>query len=294
MSFDLPAIQKSTRRVLKILRQNSRRPNVKIIHDIRANCRSLETAYVTLNLDSKRNQKRLRRELRELRKRAGKVRDMDALTAAALLLQRDHEQDCLVRLLEHLGAERRKYEKKLHSFIKAANPRLMRQVDRASARVEKLLKRAINDPALSNTVPLTVEKTSELGGGLKKPATLTQANLHKYRLKVKKLRNLLQLTRLPGSQEFVADLGEVKDAIGAWHDCQELSSIATEVLDHTPCELRSDLQVMTDAKYAHALRLGNQLRANYLAVASPDTEKNSVSESAPPTGVLDATATASG
>ena len=290
MSFDLPRIQKSTRRVEKFLRKNSRRPSAEAIHDLRTDSRRLETAFVTLNLNSKANVKRLLRELGDVRKRAGKVRDMDVLTAAAVTVQHEREQNCLVRLLEHLGAERGKQVKKLRSRVDAANPRLMRRIDRTSKRVEKLLKRAKEDPADSTAVPVTVAKAIELGADLKTPATLTRANLHEYRLKVKELRNVLQLANQPDNQKFVGDLTEVKDAIGEWHDWQELSGIANQVLDHTPCKLRSTLKAMTDAKYKHALRLSNQLRDNYLDSGRPKRGRKSIKKSARPDGFLDATA----
>ena len=57
---------------------------------------------------------------------------------------------------------------------------------------------------------------------LAKPARLGKTNLHSYRLEVKELRNLLQLAEEYDRQEFVRQLGEVKDAIGEWHDWEEL------------------------------------------------------------------------
>ena len=62
-------------------------------------------------------------------------------------------------------------------------------------------------------------------------------------------------------------LGEVKDAIGEWHDWVELSSIANEVLDHGQrCELLRAVKETSDAKYQHALALTNSMRKKYLRV----------------------------
>src|SRR5262245_63511660 len=106
MSFDIERIQKSTRRVRKFLQKNSKRPSSDAIHNLRTSTRSLETTFTTLGFDSKRKVKRLMRDLGDVRKRAGKVRDMDVLTADALMVKQDGEKDCLVQLLEYLGAER--------------------------------------------------------------------------------------------------------------------------------------------------------------------------------------------
>jgi CHAD domain-containing protein len=290
MSFDNQKIEKSTRRIAKFLRKNSRRPSSEAIHDLRTDSRRLETAFVTLKLGAKGKVKRLLRELGEIRKRAGKVRDMDVLTADALTVQHHREQDCIVRLLEHLGAERSKYAKKLRVVINATSPRLRRMLNRTSKRVEKLFTRAEKDPADSNAIPATVAKAIELGAELRSPATLTRANLHAYRLKVKELRNVLQLANESDTQRFVGDLTEVKDAIGEWHDWQELTGIATQVLDHTSCKLMPDLRATSESKYQHALRLTHRLRANYLKPARVKRAKRPARESGLSVAFLDATA----
>src|SRR5262245_48722820 len=124
MAFDIRRIQKSSRKVTKFLRKNVQKPSPDAIHDLRTNTRRLETCFTTLGLDSKGKARRLLRDMADLRSRAGKVRDMDVLTADALKVEADREQDCLVRLLEHLGAKRTKHAKKLRRLIRTATPRL--------------------------------------------------------------------------------------------------------------------------------------------------------------------------
>jgi hypothetical protein len=65
----------------------------------------------------------------------------------------------------------------------------------------------------------------------KRPPTLGPQNLHPYRLKVKKLRDVIRLAQGPVQAGLVAALGEAKDAVGDWHDWEELLSIAAKVLD---------------------------------------------------------------
>jgi CHAD domain-containing protein len=122
MPVDVERIEKSTSRIAKFLRKNSNRPTAEAIHDLRTDSRRLETAFVTVELNTKGKVKRLLRDLGNVRKRAGKVRDMDVLTAYALTVQPKREQDCLVRLFEHLGAERSKYVKKLRPLSMAQIP----------------------------------------------------------------------------------------------------------------------------------------------------------------------------
>jgi len=225
---------------------------------------------MTLGLNSKRQVRRVLRGLRDVRKRAGKVRDMDVLTADALTIREDGEQDCLVQLLEHLGANRNKCAKKLRLAIETATPQFRRILKQQSKHVEKRLKRAENDSANSDAVPATMAKAIELASELRRPAHLSRKNLHPYRLKVKEMRNILQLSNEASSQEFFEKLGEVKDAIGEWHDWEALIAIARKLLNHgASCKLVKHLKVTSDSKYETALTLTNSLRSQYLKAKGP-------------------------
>src|SRR5262245_11004491 len=270
MPFDIERIQKSTRRVRKFLQKNSRRPSSNAIHNLRTSTRSLETTFTTLRLNSKKNVKRLLRRLAGIRKRAGKVRDMDVLTADAFTVSQSGEQDCLVQLLEYLGAKRNKYAKKLCLAIARNSPQLRRNLKRKSKGLEKLHKQAENNPADSNAMPVIMAKVLTLSSELNSPARLNRSNLHPYRLKVKELRDVLQLSNQPGDKELLEKLSEVKDAIGEWHDWEELVAIATQLLDHgTSCTLIKHLKDTSNSKYARALSLTNDLRSNYLTSRTP-------------------------
>src|SRR5262249_783791 len=142
MSFDIKRVDKSVRRVRKFLRKNSSSPSADAVHNVRTSARSLETSLTTLGLDSKRKVRRLLRKLAKVRKGGGKLRDMDVLTGDALgTKQGGGEQDCLVRLLEYLGAEREKYARKLHLVIEQAGPQLRKDLKGSAKRLEKALKR---------------------------------------------------------------------------------------------------------------------------------------------------------
>jgi CHAD domain-containing protein len=270
MPFDIDRIRKSVRRVSRFVRNNSKRPSSNGIHNLRTSTRTLETTFLTLGLDSKRQVKRLLRHLREVRKRAGKVRDMDVLTADALKIPQDGEQDCLVQLIEYLGAERRGYAKKLRVVIRTSSPRLRRDLKGSSRRLEKLLQEAQDQPGNSNAMPATIARAIELSSELNSPARLNKNNLHEYRLKVKELRDVLQLSTQVGDQEFVEKLGDVKDAIGEWHDSEELIAVAARSIDHGPtCGVIKHLKATSNSRYEKALSLTNLLRRNYLKSGTP-------------------------
>src|SRR5204863_9647563 len=89
----------------KLLKNPPSQPTPEQINSLSTHTRRFESTLDALGHDSKRNERRALRDLGRLRGRAGKIRDMDVLTAHAVTVHPDQEQDCLVRLLEHLGAE---------------------------------------------------------------------------------------------------------------------------------------------------------------------------------------------
>src|SRR5215471_3963213 len=271
MSFDVKRIDKSSRRVQKFLRKNSRRPSSTAIHNMRTSIRSLETTFNTVGLDSKGKVTRLLHDLRDIRKSAGKVMDLDVMTADALALADDEERDCLVQLIEHLGAERNKYAKKLHRVIQTTGSQFQHDLKRKLKQLQKVLKQAANkDSAGSHAVPLAMARAIELSSGLESPARLNRNNLHPYRLRVKELRNVLQLSDQAGDQEFVEKLGEVKDAIGEWHDWEELTAIAVQLLDHgDSCKLIKHLHLNCKSALERALIITSRFRDKYLESARP-------------------------
>jgi hypothetical protein len=86
---------------------------------------------------------------------------------------------------------------------------------------------------------------------------------------VKELRYVLQLANDSDHQQFVEKLGEVKDAIGEWHDWEELIGIANAVIDHgSNCKLLRELRMTSNSKFARALSLANDMRDTYFPKAS--------------------------
>jgi hypothetical protein len=71
---------------------------------------------------------------------------------------------------------------------------------------------------------------------------------------------------------LVADLGEVKDAIGEWHDWQELVQIAQKVLSHgEDCQLARDYRQIAESRFEDSIGRAQRLRDEYLR--KPQTRK---------------------
>src|SRR2546430_2575404 len=267
MALDSKRLRKAMRKLRKLVRKAPKRPTPDNIHDLRTYTRRFEAAAGALKLDSRRNDRRLLRDLSRARKRAGKIRDMDVLTSYTASVHADQQQDCLVQLLEYLGARRYRQAARLQAEMKKRGSALRRRLKRASTRIDKIIadtskdSAAAQDGASADAMASAVKLSEELSV----PATLNKSNLHPYRLKVKELRYVLQMSDSPDTRAFIESLGEVKDAIGEWHDWEELIAIAADLDEHGPnCKLVEELKKISERKYEHALSLTNHMRRDYL------------------------------
>lgn len=267
MPLEQKQLHKPFRKLRKSLKAFPKHPSPDLVHDVRTSSRRIEAIVAALTLYSKPGVKRLLRRMSRVRKQAGKVRDMDVLTGFASQLNVDQEQDCVVRLVEFLGSQRYKKAAKMHAIVREEAPALRRRSQRCSKRVEKFVgKNESQQP--ERTAPADVTALAlRLSSELQSPAQLTRNNLHPYRLQVKQLQYVLQLEgdKSPERQRFVEKLKQVKDAIGEWHDWQELLSIAGKMLDHAGnCKVLRELNSICDHKFQQALVVTNEMRKQYL------------------------------
>lgn len=267
MPLDRKQLHKPFRKLRKGLKGFPKQPSPDLVHDVRTSTRRIEAIVAALTLDSKPDVKRLLRRMSRVRKQAGKVRDMDVLTGFASQLSVDQEQDCVVQLVEFLGSQRYKKAAKLYSIVRDEVPALRRRLQQCSRRVEKFVGKG-ESPQNDRTAPADVTALAlRLSSELQSPAQLTRNNLHPYRLQAKQLQYVLQMggDESPEKQRFVEKLKQVKDAIGEWHDWQELLSISGKVLDHDGnCRVLREIKSTCDHKFQHALVVTNEMRKQYL------------------------------
>src|SRR5438874_13230525 len=92
--LDPKRVLKPTRKLRKLLKNMPKQPAPEQVHDLRTNTRRFEAILAAISPDSTRKEKSLLRELAAIRKRAGKVRDMDVLTDFAARITADGEDNC--------------------------------------------------------------------------------------------------------------------------------------------------------------------------------------------------------
>ena len=278
MALDANAVCGQPRKLRKTLKKIRQDFSPEAVHKLRTRTRRFEAMIQALALDSRKNEDQLARTLKPLRRRAGRVRDMDVFTQFATRAQLHGEDDCSVRLLEHLGAQRERQARKLEKAALSDYDRIRNRLKTCAKFLDETFlprntrSKAKNSSRVRELADRAAALAFEIEAELRDWPALTRRNLHPFRLKVKKLRYVLQLANHSDSR-FIASLGEVKDAIGEWHDWQELAAVAKDVIEHSGCKLRQEIDRSAHQKLDRAMATANRLRETYLKMPDAAVKK---------------------
>ena len=257
-------LQKPVRTLRKGLKSLPRDPAPEQVHKLRIGARHMESVAAALLPADGKKARRLLKTIRPLRKAAGAVRDMDMLTANALKLAEAPGNDSLARLVKYLGATRQQNVAQLLDAVEHRRKSARRRLKRFARNVESELKGEASGeraPELEGSVRAAAAK---LHSKLSRWPVLSAANIHRFRLKIKELRSLLQLEQ-DSDAGLLRALGSAKRKIGEWHDWQQLKEIASEVLNaYEDRGLLMDIDQAVSRKLTQALAASNALRKRYL------------------------------
>ena len=183
------------------------------VHRFRTNSRRVEALVAELAPENG-NQKKLLKLLSKLRKKAGKVRDLDVHLAFLKELRAADRQNQRTELLEWLGDEQERRSRKLAKSLDAETLRQLR----------KRLRRAQAEIKLDGIDPLDLAQKHLPDPG---NTPLSERMLHACRIEAKRARYLAELASdFPRGRHFVQELKTAQDAIGEWHDIMKLKEQA--------------------------------------------------------------------
>jgi CHAD domain-containing protein len=245
----MPIPPKRSRVIFQKLEQDlvklSSKPRAQDVHRFRTGTRRLQILLGEFAPKLDRNQKKLLKLLTRIRKRAGKVRDLDVQLAALRSLKIPQEPRRKTQLVNHLIELRAQQEKKLDKVV-----------DKDTVReIRKRLKRAsknFNPEASRDPLPIARKMLDGINRG---DAPVTEALLHRYRILSKRARYAAEFAE-PSSQaeKFIAGVKRVQDALGDWHDWLTLTQTASEHLGEVrESSLVAELHNVTGAKFRHAV-----------------------------------------
>jgi len=265
MDLELSNVRKPVRQLQKALKNLAGDPSIEDVHDLRTRARRVEAIAVMLYTSHESSRRRLLKILKPLRKAAGEVRDMDVLSAKARTLARHCRNESAARLLEHLRAKRIESAHKLVDTVAERRQDAFDSLKQFSIEIEKRIKhQELGSVHNASGRKPHIDAAIRLMNELSDWPSFGAANLHAFRIKVKELRYILQLTD-EADPKFVDTLQRAKAKIGDWHDWQQFRRIAGEVLNSTKDRtLLEEMELTESKKLKQALAAAQALRARYL------------------------------
>jgi CHAD domain-containing protein len=211
------------------------------VHRFRTNSRRVE-ALLTELAPENGNKKKLLKLLSKLRKRAGRVRDLDVQLVFLKNLRVLDRQNHRAQLLELLAEEHGRRSKKLAKSFDADTVRELR----------KRLRRTQAEMKLDGIDPLKLALSR-----LPKPgqAPMNEKMLHACRIAAKQSRYLAELaTESAQAKAFVEELKRAQDEVGEWHDVLKLQQKAERLFGTVhDSALVAALQNISRARFRRAV-----------------------------------------
>ena len=257
-------LQKSVRTLRKGLKSLPSDPAPEQVHRLRTGARQMETVASALLPANANKTRQLLKTIKPLRKAAGSVRDMDVMTSNALKLAETPGHDSLARLVTYLRSTRQENAAELVDAVKRRRKAARLHLKRFAKRVESALKAGDSGVRAVRLEGGVRDAEENLRRDLTQRPELGADNIHRFRLKIKELRSLLQLER-DSDAGFVRALGNAKSKIGEWHDWQQLREIADEILNlQEDRALLMQIDATAKRKLEDALTASNKLRRKFL------------------------------
>jgi CHAD domain-containing protein len=251
MSADSSRIHDLFRRLSRQLNKAATRVEPQNVHGFRTAARRVEAVLEVLNPEPKRNQRRLLKQLTRIRKRAGRVRDLDVHIAALRGLKVSDVPGHKTRLLQALSQMRAKREKRL---VKSLDRETVREIKRRLARAEAEMK--IPDSGFAGLAAQMVVNFS------KEQGPVTEDMLHRYRVLGKRIRYVAELSEAPESRRLVFQLKRMQDSLGEWHDWLTLAErVKVLSVDGANKALLAALTNVTRSRFRDSVRVVTETRA---------------------------------
>ncbi|HKV94563.1 MAG TPA: CHAD domain-containing protein [Candidatus Angelobacter sp.] len=243
----------------------------KSVHRLRTTIRRIESLISYANPDLGKKLERGLERLEELRKRAGKVRDIDVQTKLLDQLGNGSTAKDRKTLAGLLEKKRDRQVKRLRSALtRHGGDKLFSRLERVAEKIGTGLFR--DNPPLAPLEEARLQLSRLATDFSSHPAAkaLKPNRLHEARIQLKKIRYLGELADDSGTRKtFLAQLKAVQDDVGEWHDWEELTKLAEkQFADRVDCALLREVRALFAARESAAVSAVTRLFA-----ASVATEK---------------------
>jgi len=268
MAISSEHVQRIFAKTERELDRLSSEKHAKAVHSFRTSSRRLETLLAEIAPRRDRHRKKLLKILNAIRRRAGKVHDLDVQLEALRSLKVPQEPRRKTHLMQSLIELRLKREEKLRKFLRKQD---IREIHK---RFKQTYKAFMVDGARD---PLAVARQM-LAGAITAGSSMDAEKLHRCRIAVKRARYAAELAKKsPASTQFITELKRMQDALGNWHDWQLLTETATQQLGGVnQSSLVALLHNVTQGKFRQAVRTVTAPEAVHDAVQAIPSDAKSI------------------
>jgi CHAD domain-containing protein len=258
MAISSEHVQRIFRKTERELDRLSSEKHAKAVHGFRTSARRLETLLEEIAPHRDRHRKKLLKMLSAIRRRAGRVRDLDVQLEALRSLKVPQEPRRKTQLMQSLIELRRKREARLRKLLRKQDIRDIHK------RFKQAYKAFETEGARD---PLAVARQM-LASAITTGSSLDAEKLHRCRIAVKRARYAAELAqKSPAATRFMAELKRMQDALGNWHDWQLLTETARQRLGEVnQSSLVAVLHNVTQGKFRQAVKV----------VSAPETVRGTV------------------
>lgn len=221
------------------------------VHRLRTTIRRVESLIEYSHPKLSKKQQKTLEEIADLRKRAGKIRDVDVQIQLLSEVGNGSTAPDRRMLTQVLNRKRMRQVRRLAALIRKLSD------SRVAARLQKITGKLgpVQSPE-EMTVPLQQAEAelSKLAAGYGQGQPLKPARMHQLRIDLKHIRYTAELAgESPQQEQFLAAMKAAQDAIGAWHDWETLVRTAEkQFADRVNCPLLTEIRALMAAKYAVA------------------------------------------
>jgi CHAD domain-containing protein len=241
------------RRESRLLKKLSTAPSADQVHRFRTTARRIEALLATVFDKLPKNERKLLKQLKRVRRHAGRVRDLDVQIGNLQELHLGREDNCKQQVLRYLRERRRKAMRRLLEVLdRPTIVRLQKRLQRAAKHVSEAAPDNSNRQKRADARELAARRLQKLQDEL----PISEKNLHEYRLRCKRLRYTLELSADSDAPHLIAQLKNIQDVVGNWHDSVVLLATAESVVNHDgSCPLLAALRNVGKAQLWQGLQV---------------------------------------
>jgi CHAD domain-containing protein len=237
--------------------------SAKKIHRLRTTIRRIETLITFAEPEMGKKQEKAMEQLALLRKRGGRVRDLDVQLGLLGAIGNTSASGDRRLLADALKRKRDKQLERLSAVVAEAKEQKFRVL------FDAIAAQAAGAPQMLDESGEPFERAkraiTELADEYASQAKPKPGALHEIRIRLKKIRYLAELgEESPEQKQFLVAIKSVQDALGAWHDWEGLAKAAGKEFDsRVNCPLLVEVRALFAAKRSAAVAAVSELLSTW-------------------------------